>query len=66
MRGHSYLMAGLMRTLGIQCIYELNLLNRLEKGAGEKKELQDSKTQVLVIIEALVDVMGRTIEPFIL
>ena len=55
-----------MRTLGIQSIYELDLLNRIEKGAGEKKESVDSKTQVLVIIEALADVMGRTIEPVIL
>ena len=38
----------------------------MEEGAGEKKESVDSKIQVLITIEAIVDIMGRTIEPFIL
>ena len=42
----------------------MKLLNRLEEGAGEKKESLDSKMQVLMSIEAILDVMGRTIEPF--
>ena len=59
-------MAGLIRAVGVESLEKMKLLSRLEEGAGEKKESFESKMQVLVTIEAIVDTMGRTIEPFIL
>lgn len=59
-------MAGLIRAMGVNSLEEMKLLKKLEEGAGEKKESFESKMQVLITIEAIVDIMGRTIEPFIL
>jgi hypothetical protein len=58
-------MVGLIKYLGNYSIEKMCLFGRLEKGSGEKKESLESKLQVLIILESLVGVMDRVIEPYV-
>ena len=63
-KGKAYLVAGLIRGLGVEHIEKLRIMDTLQEHTDAKKE-KFLKESVLVLLEGLFDTLGRLCEPYI-
>ncbi len=61
----AFLCSGLLRGLGIQSLESLKILERIDEQSGGKKEQLEEKLANLFMCEALVEIFGRLIEPYV-
>lgn len=63
-RGHSFLVAGLIKGMGIHKLEELRIIETISETSGGKKETIDEKQANLFQLEAIVEILGRLAEPY--
>jgi hypothetical protein len=63
-RGNAFLVAGLLRGMGVQILEELRIIETIDEQSGGKKEAIEEKEANLFQLEALVEIFGRLAEPY--
>ena len=63
-KGQAYLIAGLIKGLGVGYIEKLNLFKYIDEDLESKKDVQQ-KESILLLITCFIDILGRVFEPFI-
>lgn len=63
-KGQAYLIAGLVKGLGVAYIEKLNIFRYIDDDLETKKDVQQ-KEAVLILVTCLIDVLGRVFEPFV-
>lgn len=63
-KGQAYLIAGLVKGLGVAYIEKLNIFKYIDEDLETKKDVQQ-KESILLLVTCFLDVLGRVFEPFI-
>ncbi|CAD8213344.1 unnamed protein product [Paramecium octaurelia] len=62
-RGNAYMIAGLIKGLGIEMMEQLGILELLE--VKDRKETLEDKFNVLIQLQALIELFQKTLEPYV-
>ncbi|KAL4445680.1 hypothetical protein ABPG74_006231 [Tetrahymena malaccensis] len=63
-KGQAYLVAGLIKGLGVNSIEQLNIFKYIDEDLEQKKDGQQ-KESILTLIICFLDVLGRVFEPYV-